>query len=138
MKTKVIVADNARARIFEAGSAINRLEEREAFVHSEARLSNADLVSDSAGESTHQRGTLNPPTAAKELEAQNFSKLLARHLKELHNQRHYENLVIIAPPKFLGMLRNELASPLDKLVTLTIDKDLTTASVESILSHIKS
>ena len=138
MKTTVIVADNARARIFETDSVINQLEEREAFVHSEARLMNTDLVSDSAGKSAHLRGTLNPPTPAKEHETQNFAKLLARHLKELHNQRHYENLVIIAPPRFLGILRNELANPLDKLVTLTIDKDLTTASVESILSHIKS
>jgi protein required for attachment to host cells len=117
---------------------INRLEEREAFIHSEAQLSNTDLVSDSAGKSTHWCGSLNPPTTAKEHEAQNFAKMLARHLKELHNQRHYENLVLIAPPRFLGMLRNELLSPLDKLVTFTIDKDLTTASVESIIGHIKS
>jgi protein required for attachment to host cells len=64
--------------------------------------------------------------------------MLARHLKELHNQRHYENLILIAPPRFLGMLRKELPSPLDQLVTSTIDKDLTTASVEDIIDHIKS
>jgi protein required for attachment to host cells len=36
------------------------------------------------------------------------------------------------------MLRKELSSPLDKLVTSTIDKDLTTASVDEIIDHIKS
>ena len=138
MKTTVIVADSARARIFETGTVIDQLEEREAFVHSEAHLMNTDLVSDSAGKSSHLRGTLNPPTPAKEHEAQNFAKLLGRHLKELHNQRHFENLVLIAPPKFLGMLRNELLRPVDKLVTFTIDKDLSTASIESIIGHIKS
>jgi len=48
------------------------------------------------------------------------------------------NLILIAPPRFLGMLRKELSSPLDQLVTSTIDKDLTTASVDDIIDHIKS
>lgn len=137
METRVIVADNARARIFEFHPAESRLEEQEDFIHSEARLSNRELTGDSAGKSVDQHGSLDPATTAKEHEKQNFAKLLARHLKELHNRRHYESLILIAPPKFLGMLRKELSSPLDKLVTYTLDKDLTTASVDDIIDHIK-
>ena len=138
METRVIVADNARARIFESHSVINRLEEREGFVHSAARLSNRDLVGDSAGKSVDQHGSLDPGTSAKQHQAQNFARMLARHLKELHNKQHYDNLILIAPPRFLGMLRKELPGPLDKLVTSTIDKDLTEASVEDIIEHIKA
>ena len=138
METIVIVADNARARILEFHPAASRLEEQEDFIHSEARLSNTELTSDSAGKSVDQHGSLDPATTAKEHEKQNFAKLLARHLKELHNRRHYESLILIAPPKFLGMLRKELPSPLDKLVSSTIGKDLTTASVDDIIDHIKS
>lgn len=138
MELRVIVADSARARIFESHSVINRLEEREAFVHNEAHLSNRDLVDDASGKSVDQHGSLEPATSAKEHEARNFAKMLARHLKELHNQRHYDNLILIAPPRFLGMLRKELPSPLDQLVTSTIDKDLTTASLDDIINHIKS
>ena len=138
MGTRVIVADNARARIFEYHSGINQLQEQEAFVHSEARLSNRNLVGDSSGKSVDQHGSLDPATTAKEHEAQNFAKMLARHLKELHNQRHYENLILIAPPRFLGMLRKELPGPLDQLVTSTIDKDLTKAGIEDIIAYIKS
>jgi protein required for attachment to host cells len=138
METRVIVADNARARIFASHTAISQLEEIEGFVHPEAHLSNSDLVGDSSGKSVDQHGSLDPATSAKDHESQEFARLLGRHIKDLHNQQHFERLILIAPPRFLGILRKELHTPLDKLVTLSIDKDLTTASVEQIIDYIKS
>ena len=137
METRVIVADNARARIFASHTVINRLEEMEGFVHPEAHLSNRDLVGDSAGKSVDQHGSLDPATSAKNHEEEEFAHLLGKHLKELHNQQHFEQLVLIAPPKFLGMLRKALPGPLDQLVTLTIDKDLTGADVDTLIDYIK-
>ena len=138
METRVIVADNARARIFTSDSVISRLEEVEGFAHPEAHLSNIDLVGDASGKSVDQHGSLDPATSAREHEAQSFAKLLARHLKEMHNQQHYDQLILVASPHFLGLLRKELPDPLDKLLTRTIDKDLTTADVEQIVDYIKS
>ncbi len=138
METRVIVADNARARIFTSDSVISRLEEVEGFAHPEAHLSNIDLVGDASGKSVDQHGSLDPATSAREHEAESFAKLLARHLKEMHNQQHYDQLILIASPHFLGLLRKELPDPLDKLLTKTIDKDLTTADVEQIVDYIKS
>jgi protein required for attachment to host cells len=137
VETRVIVADNARARIFTSHSVINRLEEIEGFVHPEARLSNSELVGDSAGKSVDQHGSLDPATSAKEHEEQDFARLLGKHLKALHNEQHFEQLILIASPRFLGMLRAALPGPLDQLVTLTIDKDLTTADVDTIIDYIK-
>ncbi len=138
METRVIVADNARARIFASGTAINRLQELEGFAHPEAHLSNIDLVGDASGKSVDQHGSLDPATSAREHEAESFAKLLARHLKEMHNQQHYDQLILIASPHFLGLLRKQLPDPLDKLLTKTIDKDLTTADVAQIVDYIKS
>ncbi len=138
METRVIVADNARARIFASHSVINRLEETEGFTHPEAHRSNRELVGDSSGKSVDQHGTLDPATSAKEQEARGFAKMLARHLQELHNQQHFEQLILVAPPRFLGMLRKELPGPLGQLVTQSIDKDLTTASAEELIDYIKS
>ncbi len=138
MEIRVIVADNARARILTSSSVINELQEVEGFAHPEAHLSNSDLVGDSAGKSVDQHGSLDPATSAKTAEAQGFARLLGRHLKELHNQQHFDQLILIAPPGFLGLLRKELATPLDKLVSQSIDKDLTTATVEQIIDYIKS
>ena len=138
METRVIVADNSRARIFESHDGLNHLTEQDDFVHSEAHLTNQDLVGDAAGKSRNPHGSLDPATSPKEHETRTFAKLLAKHLKALHNERHFERLILIAPPKFLGLLRKELHKPLDQLVERTIHKDLTTASVEDIIDYIKS
>ena len=138
METRVIVADNARARIFASHDVLNHLAEQKDFVHSEARLANQDLISDAAGKSRDPHGSLDQATSAKDHEAQNFAKLLEKHLKDLHNQQHFEVLILIGPPKFLGLLRSELHKPLDQLVERTIHKDLTTASIEDIIDYIKS
>jgi protein required for attachment to host cells len=126
-----------RARIFISHSGINRLEETEGFVHPEARLTNSELVGDSAGKSVDQHGSLDPATSAKEHEEKEFASLLGKHLKTLHNEQHFEQLILIASPRFLGMLRSALPGPLDQLVTQTIDKDLTTAEVDTIIDYIK-
>ena len=137
METRVIVADNARARIFSSHSVINHLEEIEDFVHPEARLSNSELVGDSSGKSVDQHGSLDPATSPKEQEEQDFARLLGKHLKALHNEQHFEQLILIAAPSFLGMLRKALPGPLDQLVSQTIDKDLTTADIDTIIDYIK-
>jgi protein required for attachment to host cells len=138
METRVIVADSARARIFASHSALRHLEEVEGFAHPEAHKSNRDLASDSAGKSVDQHGALESATSPKAHEAENFARMLAQHLKDLHNQQHYEQLVLIAPPQFLGLLNKQLPKPLDKLVTKTVDKDLTTHSIEDIIGYIET
>ncbi len=138
MEIRVIVADNARARIFTSHSVLTRLEELEGFAHPEARLSNQELVGDSAGKSVDQHGSLQPATMPTEHEAESFARLLGNHLKELHNQQHFDQLMLIAPPRFLGLLRKALPGPLDQLVTKSIDKDLTNASVEEIIDYLKA
>ena len=137
METRVVVADNKRARIFSSHNVMKHLTEQEDFVHSAANLSNQDLVGDASGKSVDQHGSLDPRTSAKVHEEEQFAKALGKHLKELHNQQHFEQLILIAPPKFLGMLRDELPAPLDKLVTKTIDKDLTLIDVEELITYIR-
>jgi len=137
METRVIVADNNRARIFSSDSTLKNIEEIEDFVHTAAHLSNQELVDDVAGESVDHHGSLDPASSAKDHEEKMFAKSLGKHLKELYNQQHYEQLILIAPPKFLGLLRNELPGVLEKLVTRTINKDLTLSSVEELLDYLE-
>jgi protein required for attachment to host cells len=138
METRVIVANNARARIFASHDILNRLEEQEGFVHTEAQLSNRDLVSDTAGKSRDQQGSLDSANSPTKQEADNFARFLGRRLKEMHNNRHFDQLILIAPPVFLGLLRDHLQKPLDKLVDRTIDKDLTTAGLDEIIDYIRA
>lgn len=138
MHTYIIVADSARARILVKRSATAKIEEIEGFVHREAHLRNQDLVSDAPGRPRNTHGSLDASTSPRDHQADLFARSLTRHLKDLHNQQHFDHLILIAPPRFLGILRHNLPGPLDKLVNNSIDKDLTVASVEDIAKHIES
>mgnify|MGYP001546802779 CR=1 FL=1 len=138
METRVIVADSARARIFSSHGTLSQLEEIEGFAHPEARASNRDITSDAAGKSVDQHGSLDPATSARDHEAENFARLLGRHLKDLHNAQHFDQLMLVAPPRFLGLLRKQLPKPLDQLVEVAVDKDLSEASLEEIIDCIRS
>ncbi len=137
MHTYIVVANSARARVFARQHAYSVVEELEGFTHSEARMRNQDLTSDSAGKSRNIHGSLDAATSPKDHEADFFARLLVYHLKDLHNKQHYERLVLVAPPRFLGMLRRHLVSPLDHLVVGSIDKDLTTAPIADIVGHLE-
>ncbi|MEE4146517.1 MAG: host attachment protein [Halieaceae bacterium] len=138
METRVIVANNARARIFASHDVLNHLAEQEDFVHAEAHLSSHELVSDAAGKSRDPHGSYDPRTSPTKHEADNFALLLARRLKEMHNDQHFDQLILIAPPAFLGQLRGHLSKPLDKLVERSIHKDLTTSAIEEIIDYIRA
>ena len=138
METRVIVANNARARIFASHDVLKHLAEQEDFVHAEARQSNQDLVTDAAGKSRDPHGSFDPATSPTEHEAANFALLLTRRLKEMHNEQHFDQLILIAPPAFLGLLRKNLHKSLDKLVERTIHKDLTTAGIDDIIDYIRA
>lgn len=134
----LIVADSARARIFRSPGTLKQLEEIEGFANPEAHWSNSDLASDSSGKSVDQRGSLDPRTSPKEQEVENFARMLAQHLKALHNQAHFEELILVAAPRFLGLLRKHLPRPLDQTMERSVDRDMTEASREEIIDCILS
>ena len=136
MEIRVIVADNARARIFASHTTLRQLQEIEGFTHPEGRLSNQELVSDGPGRSREHGDDYRQRTAPRDVEAARFAHLLAQHLKDMHSSQHFDSLVLVAPPKFLGLLRQQLPKPLDQLVERTVNKDLSTCSIEEIIDQI--
>jgi protein required for attachment to host cells len=136
MEIRVIVADSARARIFSSHTTVQQLEEVEAFAHTQSRRLNQDLVSDGPGRNSEWGDDYSPHSTAKELEAEGFAHSLAQHLKEMHDRENFRSLMLVAPPKFLGLLRKQLPSSLEKLVSRTVDKDLCTAPLEDIIDHL--
>jgi protein required for attachment to host cells len=138
MNICILVADSGRARIFESDRSFRALTEREDFIHEESRLKNLDLVDDAAGKSVDMRGSLDPATQTKVHEEARFAKYLVKHLEDLHTQDPFDGLVVVAAPKFLGMLRSNFNKLLDELLVRTIDKDLTQFNIRDIADHLKS
>jgi protein required for attachment to host cells len=137
--TFILVADNVRARIFTAETPSSPLQEIEALAHTEGRLHDREMTSDLPGKIKGEGSVghaFEQPTDPKKHEADNFAHRIAQYLEEAHNTNKFEQLLIIAEPSFLGLLRNQLSEQIKKLVSFELDKNITTHSVDDIRKHL--
>ncbi len=137
--TWIVVADSARARIFTADTPTSPLEEIEDFSHAEGRLHDREITSDLPGKIKSAGGgghAFEQPTDPKKHEADTFAHQVAQFLEDAHNANRFEQLLIIAAPSFLGLLRNHLPEPIKKLVRFELDKEITMHSAADIRQHL--
>lgn len=135
MTTYIVVADAARARIFTRDFL--HLKEKESLVHAEGRLHEGDLITDSAGADVHESMSSSSRSSAEggaalKHENELFAKEVAQCLYNARVNNSMEKLIIVAPPKFLGLLREKLDAPTQKRVLHTLSKDLSKASLNDI------
>ena len=115
--TWILVADTTRARIFTADTPSSPLEEIEDLSHSKGRLHDREITSDlpgkikSVGAGGH---AFEQPTDPKKHEADVFAHRIAQYLEDAHNANRFEQLLIVAGPTFLGLLRNNLPEQIKK------------------------
>ncbi|MEY3807158.1 MAG: hypothetical protein RI893_134 [Pseudomonadota bacterium] len=137
--TWILVADGARARIFTTDTPSSPLEEIEDFSHTEGRLHDRDITSDLPGriKSASAGGhALEQATDPKQHETDNFAHLIAHYLEDAYNVNRFEQLLLVAAPSFLGLLRKHLSEPIKQRVCLELDKDLTMMNATSIRQHL--
>jgi len=141
MQTRwILAADSSKARIFKVLSK-NRLEELETLTHPEGRLSDRDMASDRPGlalaRSGERRHGLEPSTDPKRQEAINFSRIVAANLDKARSLQKYQELVIVAAPAFLGMLREQLSKQVEQCVVREVPKNISALSPAEIQEHLK-
>ncbi len=140
LKTWVVVADRARARIFSASTPKGPLTEFEDLVLPEARSHERDLTSDRPGRAFDSGGigrhAMEAPTSAKQHAALNFAKTIAQRVETGRISGECQQLVLVAPPDFLGRLKKQLGTQCAKLLTHQIGKNLTQLPVAEIRSHL--
>lgn len=134
--TWILVADRARARLFEDGAANHPLTEVADFLNPEGRgeaKAGADdrpaRVHDHMGAGRH---AVEPSTDEREKSIARFARALVDELARGRVGNRFEQLVLVAPPAFLGALRGELDRPLSAMLTHSIDKDLTRADAAAV------
>ena len=134
-RTWIVVADGSRARCFTM-KADRSLVEFESLVSPEHRLHEADLTSDRAGRTFDSRGSgrhaMEPRHTAINQEVLSFSNRLADRIEQSRIAGEIDRLVLVAPPKFLGQLRSSLSNASAKLVVLSIDKEMATATADEL------
>jgi protein required for attachment to host cells len=139
--TWILVADSSRAKVFESPDGRKPWREIEEFEHPEGRAHNRDLRTDAEGryygKGERQQGHVAAPqVSATEHEAELFAKHLCDHLDKARTEHRYGKLCIVAPPKFLGLLRQHLPREVEKLVAATSAKDVAWLDARSIAEYI--
>ena len=141
-KTWILVAHDAGARLFEnegPGKGIELIEELD---HPEGRERDRDFDSDRPGRS-FRKNSADPRRAAMsrsetphERVVSDFARTLAQKLQHGRTSNRYDRLVLVAPPRFLGLLRSSLDGPTARLVVGSLDKDLAAHKESELLEHL--
>jgi protein required for attachment to host cells len=144
--TWVIAADSNRARIFEL-TAGDKLQEIEDMYNPEGRQSGREQVEDAEGRFSQggpvggsigaggsvgaavagargQGSTGQPQETPREHDVNMFSKQLVRFLDQARNEHRFDKLRVIAAPKFLGLIRQNMSKEVQKMVEQEIPKDI--------------
>lgn len=151
----VVVADEAIARILERpedGGELQPVEEltdpaahaRGADARRDAlgrRAGSAPAGSRNSGGSQHRlRGEAGATASAGEdnehLEAESFARQVAQRLAEHRQRQAFDELRIVAAPKFLGLLRKALPNQVAATVGDDLNKDLIHESNRSITERL--
>jgi protein required for attachment to host cells len=125
--TWIVAADASRARILQVADR-ERLVEVESLVNPEGRLHNREINTDAKGRfaGPDRPGGHSSDDEERTVDHYNelFAKRVADYLDKARNDRRYERLVVVAAPKMLGQLRQELGKEVEKLVLDEVPKDL--------------
>ncbi len=125
--TYFLIANRSSARIWKSHPPFKDFQEVEEIVHPEGRLRNRDINADrhgtsfeSAGSGQHNYSASVEPT---EVVARNFAASLINKVSGAYQRGEFSDLVLVAEPNFLGLLRNELKAPLKTALKPAISKD---------------
>jgi protein required for attachment to host cells len=140
--TWIVVADSSRARILEIPGREREVRELEDFVNPSGRLQARELQADADGRYYAKGGAGQPAHAAEprtdpvQHEVELFAKRLGEFIEKGRVNQRFGNLCLIAPPKFLGLLRESLGKDARKLVSKEIAKDLSQLDAAAIRAYV--
>jgi len=127
-KSWFVIAHRAGCRIFSKAGAAGPLELVETLDNAEGRLQNREIDSDKGGTTfanpAHGRHVFSTEVSAHEQVAKKFATLLGNKLEEAAVSQRFDELILVAEPHFLGLLRQELGKNASARVTRSLEKDL--------------
>lgn len=120
----LVVADGSRARLFSRSAWNQPLVLTDSHDNPAARVKTRELLADGPGKTQ----TSDPLSSPGEIEEDRFAKRLAAQLTRHVHDGLYENLLLVASPRFLGSLRAELPRTTRDRVVLELPKNWTALS----------
>jgi protein required for attachment to host cells len=135
--TWIVTANASRVRIFAEEPNAERLEEVKDLVDDRVRMRTIETHTDqpvdpkAASQSINNTGgalpgsTYQPAKTPVQHETEIFAREVCMELQQAYNQQRFRNLVLMASPEFLGVLRKQLSPQLQSAIVLELNKDYT-------------
>jgi protein required for attachment to host cells len=142
MKTTwVVVAHRAGARILEHRVPGKGLAVVKQVDHQTGRLKDSEINTDRPGRAFQRVGDKRSPMgkeeSAHERDAASFARELAGLVNAGRNENRFAQLVLVAEPRFLGLLRGALDGVTAGTVAGTVSKDLAHLDVRDLEPHLE-
>jgi len=125
-RTWIVLADRTTARFYQPQEGKRDWKLVAELSHPESRAKEMDLVSDKPGrvqQSAGGRAAMEPPTPRKKVESEKFARQIAKTLYDATVRNSFEQLVLVTPPEFLGLLRSLLQEQVERRIVATVEKD---------------
>lgn len=139
-RTWFLVAHRAGARIFEHAGPGQPLTLVESIAHEAGRKKSSEIDSDAPGMTFSRVGPSRHPysveESAHERVATNFARELGTRLADGRTANRFKKVVLVAEPRFLGMLRDALDPHTAALVVGTVHKDLAHVPEHALAEHL--
>jgi protein required for attachment to host cells len=130
--------------MFHSTTGSRQINEVLDLVNPAAREPGREMVTDADGRVFARGGRGQPSHAAVPRadpvthETERFAKRVVEAIEKGRVEAHYDDLCLIAAPKFLGLLRANLGKEARKLVKREIDKDLSQKNAREILEYLRA
>jgi protein required for attachment to host cells len=139
-RTWIVIAHRAGARIFEQEARGRELARIRELDNEAGRRHNREIDADRPGRVYDRMGqgrhAVSREDTPHEKAAEDFAKELAGELQKGRNENRFNEIVLAAEPRFLGMLRQALDEPTARLVTAELPKDLAEVRDDKLSGHL--
>jgi protein required for attachment to host cells len=141
-ETLILIADAAGAHFYKTqdrGASITPARES---ISAPANPKSHEQMSDRLGR-THAsvgpaRSAIAPKSDPHRAAEEAFAKALARQLDTIMQEGPYQDVLLFAPPAFLGALRKDLPRALAQRIAGEFPKDLMKSPQDEIRSHVRN
>ena len=140
--TWLLIANGTEARLVCNEGPGRGLKELDAHLPSGPNRPAREIMADRPGRTFDSFGKgrhgKEPPTDPRDVEMHSFLSQVAGCLEREAARDTFDRLILIAPPKALGLLRQELGDKAQAKLTDELHKDLTKVALRDLADHMPS
>lgn len=139
----IVVANQAKARIFEHNLRQGWVNLLETFEHPEGQMKNQDIKEGKPGKSfsswsgSHSRHPMMTEVSPHDKEAEYFARKICHELEKSRTEHLYDELALVAEPHFLGTILAQLDEQTCSFIQDQISKDLCHFSDFEVIQYLR-